>query len=94
MATLIKADGNVSEVKPKDGTTFSQHELDDLVTPGEHLYLQALQLDGGRWMWLHEEGKFRGLPVNETATALMAPSLHPTDKIVGDVLITEPGEVL
>lgn len=93
MATLIKPDGTTEEVLPKNGREFTKQELDALVTPGESGYLEALRVDNGRWLWLHEEGKFRRLSPNMVATMLFMSELPPGDVIVGNVLLTEPGEV-
>ena len=39
-------------------------------------------------IWLNEEGKLSGLPLNPSATKLAEGRLSPDDYIVGDVLIT------
>jgi antibiotic biosynthesis monooxygenase (ABM) superfamily enzyme len=50
-------------------------------------YIECVTLDGFE-MWVNEEGKLRGLPVNEVATALWESVYGATDVIVGNVLIT------
>lgn len=39
-------------------------------------------------LWLNEEGKLEGLPVNAFATALVAHRIMPGDRIVGNVFIS------
>lgn len=99
MATLIKIDGTLEEVKPA-GKKFTAAELSALVTPGETGYLQYVPLDGRRGFWCHEESKYRDLPLNLMATgyvrhelARVGRDLVPGDILVGDILITANSEV-
>jgi len=85
MGLLLKADGTKNHVVPKNGKTFSLKEMQGFVGG----YIEMLQLQDGRIMWCNEEGKLKGLPVNSLATS----ACKYFDTIVGDVLITEPGEV-
>lgn len=41
-------------------------------------------------MYLDEEGKLKGLPLNPLASILYG---HPTDRIVGDVVVVGPPDV-
>lgn len=94
MARFIHANGNEADVKPlnpKKG--FSLRELYALI---QCETVQAVGLADGRTMWMDEEAKLKsGLQfVNEKATKLLADAGGiPGDEVIGNVLITEPGEV-
>lgn len=54
-------------------------------------YLQALPLGHGATLYLHEEGKYEGLPLNRHANVLvrdLGVGLAPDDFIVGQVVVT------
>lgn len=84
MATIIKANGTVSEITPKNGTDFSLKELRDVVKG----YIEIVNLPDGRIMVVNEEGKLYGLPINQQAT-----NLYGYEIIVGDVLVCKRNEV-
>lgn len=94
MAEFIHANGNEATVHPlnkKKG--FSLHELYTLLHCET---VQAISLADGRTMWMNEEAKLKeGLQfVNEKATRLLAEAGGiPGDEVIGNVLITKPGEV-
>lgn len=89
MAVLIKANGEVSNVSPQNGT-FTLDELYALVCPGDdNPIVQAVPAPGDLTVWCHEEGKLRGLPPNHLATARHGAWLDPSDWFCGDVLVTE-----
>lgn len=91
MAVYIKAATNdMVEVKPANGKRFTLEELQKFVGG----YIEALGLHDGRVMWLNEEGKLDGLPLNAIATdmARRLSFLMPDDYILGDVLIATPAE--
>jgi hypothetical protein len=48
-------------------------------------YIEHVSLPNGGSMYVNEEGKIKGLPINESATFLA--EVDPHDVIVGDVLI-------
>lgn len=80
-ACVITTIGEVTEVKPKNGTDFSLEELQKVVGG----YIEVVgTVDPSRIMVLNEEGKLKRLSVNQKATALY-PNL--ADIIVGDVLV-------
>jgi predicted RNA polymerase sigma factor len=60
--------------------------------------VQALDLKDDLTMWVNEEGKLQGLPVNENATVIFAARFRAIDLIVGDIVLTggtdDEGEVL
>jgi hypothetical protein len=93
MASLIKIDGTVVEVKPA-GDTFTLAELYALVCPDDpDPIVQAVPVVEGEILWCHEEGKLRNLPLNEVATRCYQRYLFPGDFLVGNILITSPEEV-
>jgi hypothetical protein len=90
MMIQIEADGIVSIDHSNDTPTYER------LSAAVDGYLQALDLagiagleEGQAVMWLNEEGKLNGLPVNNLATALTRHiGLAPNDLIVGNVIIT------
>lgn len=52
--------------------------------------LEVIHLDGGPTMYVCEEGKAKGWPVNEAATKLAAPVLRNGDRVVGSALVLGP----
>jgi hypothetical protein len=50
-------------------------------------YIECVSFDGFE-MWLNEEGKLIGLPINEVATAIWESHYGATDVIMGNVLFT------
>lgn len=95
MATWIKTTGASERVTPADGKQFTLAELQTMVGG----YIEAVRLDGDQIMWVNEEGKLKGLPLNPEATRMAAlwdlSALLICDPIVGDVVVantTESGE--
>ncbi len=84
MATLLKTDGTMETVLPENGKTFTLEELQKSV--GGHIEL--VHTDDGKKMYINEEGKLDGLPLNRRASGLYS---H-MDTIVGDALIVEDSE--
>ena len=94
MANFIHENGNEATVHPlnkKKG--FSLHELYTLLHCST---VQAIALADGRTMWMDEEAKLKsGLQfVNEKATKLLREAGGMLgDEVIGNALITDPGEV-
>jgi uncharacterized protein DUF3846 len=91
MATLILASGETRDVVPADGRAFTLPELQGFVGG----FIEALPAPYSRVMFLNEDGKRLGLPVNHEATRRVRPWLLLGDVIVGDVVIctlAEAGE--
>jgi len=90
MATVIQTDGRLREVAPANGVEFTLAELQTVVGG----YIEAVRNFDGRFMFLNEEGKLHGLPVNIIATHLarVSWSIRPDDVIVGDVIICTMAE--
>lgn len=86
MAQIIKTNGEVVEVEPKNGTDFVYAELTKIVGG----YIEIVSVPDGRLMVVNEEGKIQGLAFNKAATDLYN---VPTDFIVGDVLVCAPEQI-
>ena len=90
MAKLIKTDGTVTEVMPKNGRDFTLEELRTLVGC-QWVEFVHLRDESGRFLVVDEEGKIYGKPHNEKATTLYG--RMPFDYIVGDALLCKKGDV-
>lgn len=94
MITLIKAIGQEEEVKPT-GKKFSLDELQKFVGG----YIDIIKLPSGRFLYINDEGKLLGLPINEKATKIWKEE-YPIDKfpfnndelVVGDVLLMDAAD--
>ncbi len=94
MATLIKKTGEKVEVKPKNGTDFDLKELYELI--GCEM-VQCVPFGEGKSLWIDEEGKLVDNwqdNINHEATKEWIKLYGDTDRIVGNALICEEGEVL
>lgn len=87
MATLIKSNGEILEVTPKDKKSFQLEELQKYVGG----LIEIVQTKLGKPMIINEEGKNDDLPLNQTASEMYQYSEY--DFIVGDVLICDPNEI-
>lgn len=90
MAKLIKTDGTVTEVVPKNGKDFTLEELQALIGCD---WIEIVRMPGsdGSFMVVDEEGKLNGKELNEKATKMYG--RMPYDYIVGDALLCKRGEV-
>ena len=90
MARHSKSDGTSCDIKPQDGKRFSLGEAQRLVGG----YVQVIQLSDSVIMLMDEEGKLKGKPVNESATAIaqLKKAIYPNDCVVGDVVICRSDE--
>ena len=86
MALIIKTTGERLESHPRDGKHYQLDELQAIVGG----YIEMVRLESGQLMFLNEEGKLKGLPINPLATTLYN---NPNDVIVGDVLVCNSGQV-
>lgn len=91
MARIIKTNGEIIPVEPKNGTDFQLNEMQEIV--GGYIQLFYLMNDEGEVIVMNEDGKFAGLPVNDKATELAEKSLFPGDYIVGDVLVCDTEQI-
>lgn len=83
MDKLIMADGRIRTVVPKNGTDYTLAELQHFVDG----YIQVLRLNRRKVLVINEEGKMRGLPVNQTATTYYRLHTSSNDFIVGNALL-------
>lgn len=88
MAKIIKTDGNIKYVKPKNNKDFSLEELQKII--GGHI--QIVKTKRGKLMVINEEGKLLRLQKNRKATDLY--EYGGTDIIVGDVLVIDKDQIL
>ena len=91
MAQIIKTDGQIVPVEPKNGTDFQLDELQQIV--GGYVQLFPLANEAGEVMVMNEDGKIEGLPMNNKATELAAKRLFQGDYIVGDVLVCKTEQI-
>jgi len=89
MAKLIKANGEETEVTPKNGSEFSLEELREFVGG----YVEFVPTKDNQLMVLNEEGQIHRLPVNTKATELISGVVANDDLIVGDVLVCDRDQV-
>lgn len=88
MAHIYYANGEIKEVTPKNGTDFQLEELQEIV--GGYIWVIGLQEDTEqRIIVMNDEGKLKGLQMNEKATDLAHEfnAIFKNDYIVGDVLV-------
>jgi hypothetical protein len=97
-ALLIKPDGTVREVVPKDKKNFT---LEELYAHLECDIVEHVELAKGVHLWVDEEGKLKEEnPVNQVATAyfhkseMYKPELYrkaglPVDVVVGNAIIED-----
>lgn len=85
MAKLIRANGEVVEIEPKDKDSFTLDEMQGYVNG----WIEVVYLASGDVMVVNEEGKLNGLPINEKATELYGS----IDTIVGDVMIINRNQI-
>lgn len=85
MATLIKADGTQTVVRPKAGIgkTFTLEETQAYVDG----YIEHIHLGDGKIVVVNEEGRIMGLKPNARASLVTGYNL------VGDVLICDNSEL-
>lgn len=90
MATLIKADGTIQEIKPKNGTDFQLEELQIYVDG----YIDIVNLHNGKILVINDNGK-NFYPVNHRVTEIAHTNnaIFPFDYIAGDVVLCEDEEV-
>ena len=88
MATLIKTNGEETNVLPNNKTDFKLDELQNYV--GD--LIETVRTKDNKIIVINEEGKINELPINEKATDLYVHSNF--DFIVGDVLICNENEIL
>lgn len=91
MAKIYKANGEVLDIEPKNGTDFQLEELQEIVGG---LIDCKMTNDGNDLIIFNDEGKLLGLPYNDKATDIYQKRVYEGDFLVGDVLICKNGEML
>ena len=87
MATLIKSNGEETNVTPKNKTDFQLDELQKFVGG----LIEIVKTKEGRTMVINEEGKINDLPINQKASEQY--QYNEFDFIAGDVLICNESEI-
>ena len=89
-AYIISESGDVSEIKPKNGTDFSLEEAQQVVDG----HIEVVNLNDKQIMIVNEDGKFTK-DINQLATAIARANraLFNYDFISGDVILC-PSEML
>jgi Domain of unknown function (DUF3846) len=80
-AKILYANGNVEEVEPANGKTFTLAELKAIV--GGYIEIVRPNNFDTLYLIVNEEGKLMGLPININATTIY----DMKDQIVGDALV-------
>lgn len=90
MAQLIKSNGGMAEVVPKNGRAFTLDELQGFVGG----YIELVNLVDS-YLVMNEDGRLNGLPKNERATAIAmnVGVISMFDYICGDVLICSINQI-
>lgn len=82
VASVLKTDGSIEEVAPKNGTDFQLDELKGFVEG----YIEIVYLRDGSLLVVNEEGKIHGLAPNALASILYAVGTGCHDGICGNAL--------
>lgn len=94
MKALVLTTDNTIEVE-QDTDEFVSYATLSRAVGG---MIEAVTLPSGLTLWVNEEGKLDGLPVNEYATRLFVSAFGAVDVIVGNAIITggadDEGETL
>lgn len=94
MATLIKTDGTETEVKPKNGRSFSLAELRELIGCEWLDFTNVIHVKKLKRMAVDDNGINDAKPINVKATECYHARCRNTVwPICGDVVICEAGEL-
>lgn len=85
-ALKVDTDGNVTRLEFEEGKSY------DMLKTGVDGWIECVRLDNGIDMWLNEEGKLLGLPVNYFATVLWISKYGMTDVMCGNAILTSGTE--
>ena len=89
MAVVIRTDGTMDALYPKNNKVFTLEELKSVVCG----YIEIVPIEEGYSMVVNKEGKLLNLPINEGATRYYRKSRNTDDFIVGNVLICSNKEI-
>ena len=81
---IIRVDGSRLPYPPGNGRHYTLEEMKKAIGGG---LIEIVHTKDGRLMVIDEEGKLKGFPVNQVATALYR--YGDQDPIVGDALVSE-----
>ena len=87
--TILKVNGEVLDVKPKNGTGFELEELQKIV---DGLF-DIVYLSNSQIMVVNDEGAINGMPYNEKATIAFMMTRGFIQPIYGNVLVC-PSEMV
>lgn len=90
MDTIIKVDGTIQDVTPKNGLDYHLDELKEFIGGG---WIEIIPLGSKQVMVLDEEGKLKKFKENGKATAIARPYIFRDDYIVGDVLVCDRDKI-
>ena len=90
LSYFIKADGSILPVMPDQDPTFNTRELHDFI--GEKIELICYTSDGYA-LFRNQEGHSKGLPINETATALLRDEKGGNEVVAGNALLAHPEHI-
>ena len=95
MAQIIKTNGEVIEVAPKNGHDFSLEEMQEIVNHNGNHYIEVIYLPNDKLMIINEEGKCNHVnaPFNQKATDIFVEAFGPYDFVCGNVLICDTNQV-
>lgn len=89
MATLIRATGEQMTVKPASGGKFTLEELQGFVSG----FIERIDLQNGKAMYINEDGKALRLPYNATATIILKQrGFMVGDYIAGSAIVLDYSE--
>ena len=93
MAFLIKTDGTVTDIEPKNGKNFKLEELYELI--GCQLIQTCPAQEKGKILIFDEEGLYMEKPLNQEATMGMHDDMGPFvyNIIVGTAVMCNDGEL-
>ena len=100
MGMILRSNGSIETVEPKNGMYFSLKEMQEIV--GGYIEICEVNddikkdIDEPVMMVIDEEGKLKSKPVNWSATAIYKYSMAGgvlVDVVVGDVLIALNSEL-
>ena len=80
-AVIIRTDGT------KEAIEYTEETASRVLTDAVGGYFERVRV-GYAFMWLNEEGKIHGLPINAIATDLFEQFYGDVDIIAGDVILT------
>jgi len=88
MGKLLRATGEVEDVKPKNGKHYTLRELQGFVGGS----IELIQFVDATLV-VNEEGKIDDLPYNPLATAIYHNGYKTNDFIAGDAFLCEPSQI-